>query len=160
MKWLNRIEEIIAVLALVTMSFIAFGNVISRNVLNLSMAFTEEVTINLFVLLTFVGASIGVRKNAHLGFSLLYDLVPLAFQRVLTIFIGVVTIVVFGSVTYFGFEMVQYQMGMGSLTPALGWPRWIFSLGLPIGAMLCTIRSIEALIREWKDLDREVGVPK
>ncbi|WP_232334491.1 TRAP transporter small permease [Oceanobacillus sp. AG] len=160
MQWLNRIEEIIAVFALVTMSLIAFSNVVSRNLLNLSMAYTEEVTINLFVLLTFVGASIGVRKNAHLGFSLLFDLSPPKLQRILVVIIGLLTIAVFGSITYFGFEMVQSQISMGSLTPALGWPKWIFSLGLPIGSLLCTIRSIEALFKELKELGREVGVSK
>ncbi|MBS3679365.1 TRAP transporter small permease [Ornithinibacillus massiliensis] len=154
-KWFNRLEEIIVVLALVVMSIIAFSNVITRNFFDLSLSFTEEVTINLFVLLTFIGTSIGVRKNAHLGFSLIYDKSPESLKRILTIIIGVISVSIFGLFSYFGFEMVQFQLDMNSTTPALGWPRWIFSLGLPIGALLCAIRSVEAVIKEWKELSQE-----
>ncbi|MFD2044577.1 TRAP transporter small permease [Ornithinibacillus salinisoli] len=154
-KWLSRVEEMIVVFVLAVMSIIAFSNVLTRNLFDLSLAFTEEVTINLFVMLTFVGTSIGVRKKAHLGFSLIYDKSPASLKRFLTILIGFISIVIFSLFTYYGFAMVAFQMDMNSTTPALGWPRWTFSLGLPFGALLCTIRSIEALIKEWKEVSLE-----
>ena len=74
MKILDKVEEIILVLALLAMTIIAFANIISRNFGQVSLSFTEELTINLFVLLTFVGTAMGVRNYSHLGFTLLYDL--------------------------------------------------------------------------------------
>lgn len=151
-KWIGYLEEIIIVVVLVLMSSIAFLNVITRNFLNLSLAFTEEITVNLFVLLTFVGAAIGVRKGAHLGFSLLLEKVSISMKRVLIIFIGIVSTLLFLVITYFSIEMIQFQLQIGSTTPALRWPRWIFSLAIPIGSVLCIYRTIEATIIQVKEL--------
>lgn len=151
-KWISYIEEIMIVIVLILMSSIAFINVITRNFLNLSLSFTEEITVNLFVLLTFVGAAVGVRKGAHLGFSLLLEKVPVSVQRFLIFFIGIISTLLFVVVTYFAYEMIQFQFDMNSTTPALRWPRWIFSLAIPIGTVLCIYRTIESMFRQIKQL--------
>src|SRR5690625_2642219 len=151
-KWLSRIEEIMIVIVFVTMSSIAFTNVITRNVLKFSLSFTEELTVNLFVLLTFVGAAIGVRKSAHLGFSLLLEIVPVALQRMLVMFIGIVSTLLFIIITYYAIDMILFQFEMESTTPALRWPKWTFSLAIPIGTILCIYRTIEVTIRQFKEL--------
>lgn len=159
-KWLSYIEEIIVVLVLVTMSCIAFTNVLTRNFFNLSLSFTEEITVNLFVFLTFIGAAIGVRKNAHLGFSLIVDKVSIPLRRIITVFIGVVSTILFLVLAYYGIDMIKFQIDMESTTPALGWPRWVFSLGIPIGTLLCAIRMVEATIREFKEQSHHQGGAK
>ena len=69
-KVISRLEEWIVVIVLSIMSTIAFVNIVSRGLLGHSFSFAEEVTVNLFVALTFVGTAIGVRQYAHLGFTL------------------------------------------------------------------------------------------
>lgn len=156
-RWISYVEEIMIVIVLVLMSSIAFINVITRNFLNLSLSFTEEITINLFVLLTFVGAAVGVRKGAHLGFSLLLERAPLSAKRFLILFIGIISTLLFVVVTYFAYEMIQFQFDMKSTTPALRWPRWMFSLAIPIGTILCIYRTIESMIRQIKELSVNKG---
>lgn len=159
-KWLRYMEEIIVVIVLVTMSCIAFLNVLTRNILNLSLSFTEEITVNLFVFLTFIGAAIGVRKNAHLGFSLIVERVSIPLRRLIILLIGIVSTILFLVLTYYAFDMIGFQIDMESTTPALGWPRWIFSLGIPIGTVLCAIRMIEATILQLKELNEQQGGAK
>lgn len=156
-KWLGWLEEFIVVITLVTMSVIAFSNVLTRNFLDLSLAFTEEITINLFVFLTFVGAAIGVRRGAHLGFSLIIERVPLPVRRILVVVIGFVSVVLFLFITYYGMDMILFQIDINAKTPALGWPRWLFSLSIPVGSLLCVIRTVEATIKQIKDLAYEQG---
>lgn len=156
-KWLGRIEEIIVVLSLAIMSVIAFLNVITRNIFDLSLAFTEEITINLFVFLTFVGAAIGVRKGAHLGFSLLLDKVSPSIRQVLTMLIALISVIFFMFIAYYGVEMMIFQFDIDAKTPALGWPKWLFSLSIPLGSLLCAIRTIEVTVRELKGTSREQG---
>lgn len=127
------VEYTILALSLALMSVITFSNVMSRFIFNFSISFTEEVTINLFVLLTFVGASVGIYQRAHLGFSLIYDKFKGINKVILTVFIGSIVTLFFAATGYYGFEIVQSQMGRGQTTPALGWPQWIFTLSLPIG---------------------------
>jgi len=139
------------------MSIIAFLNVITRNFFDISLAFTEEITINLFVFLTFVGAAIGVRKGAHLGFSLLVERVPIPIRRGLITIISIVSVMLFLFIAYYGVQMMLFQIDINAKTPALGWPRWIFSLSIPIGTLLCAIRTIEALVKQLKEMSSEQG---
>ena len=149
-KGLTYIEYSLAFLSLATMAIIAFTNVLSRFFLNYSLAFTEEITVNLFVLLTFIGASIGVKRGAHLGFSGIYDATRGQLKVFITVIISLLLIVFFTTLVYFGTEMVLHQMERNRMTPALGWPQWIFTSMMPLGALLCIFRTIESSIQTIK----------
>lgn len=149
-RMLTYLEYILVVLALSTMSVITFANVLSRYFLNSSISFTEEITVNLFVLLTFVGASIGVKRSAHLGFSLLYDSMKGFMKVFMTLFVSFIMILFFAAILYYGLDLVMSQVTRNRLTPALGWPQWVFTLMMPIGCLLCIIRIIERTIVSLK----------
>lgn len=156
-RLLERIEHIILTMTAAVMAVIAFMNVMTRYFLNHSLAFTEELTINLFVLLTFVGAAAGLRRHAHLGFTLLFEKSSLPLQKRLTVVTGFIMAMIFALFTYYGIEMVQFQMMVKQTTPALGWPQWMFSLSLPFGSLLCLVRTVEATVKEWKGLHQKGG---
>lgn len=148
---LNRVEEWIVAIVMAVMAIIAFLNVLSRGIANYSLSFTEEITINLFVLLTFVGTAIGVREHAHLGFTLIYDLLNVSLKRVMTVFVGLMMALLFVVLIYFGLQMVLFQIEMGQRTPSLGWPQWWFSSAMPLGASLCLYRTLQVTIKEYRD---------
>lgn len=150
MKVLNHLEEIILFITFLIMTIIAFANVVTRNVANASLSFTEEITINLFVLLTFVGTAVGVRRYAHLGFTLLFDKMNLLFKRILIVFSTLMGLFLFGILFWYGIQMVTFQMDIGQKTPALGWPQWVMSSALPVGAFLCVVRTVQVFIEEMK----------
>jgi C4-dicarboxylate transporter DctQ subunit len=154
-KALSYVEYTLLALSLAIMATITFANVLSRFFFGMSISFTEEVTINLFVLLTFVGASIGIYKGAHLGFNLLYDKAGRINKIVNSLFVGAVITFFFFIVAYHGFDIMTSQIDRGQTTPALGWPQWIFTSAMPIGACLCIIRAIEATVKSILDLRNE-----
>ncbi|GKV56808.1 C4-dicarboxylate ABC transporter permease [Sporosarcina sp. NCCP-2222] len=152
---ISKLEEWIVAIVLSIMSTIAFVNILSRGFASYSFSFTEEVTVNLFVMLTFVGTAIGVREHAHLGFTLLYDMANAAFKRVISVLVGLMMLLLFGVLLYFGIQMVQFQMDMGQKTPSLGWPQWWFSLAMPLGALLCIYRTVQVTIKELRGQDEK-----
>jgi C4-dicarboxylate transporter DctQ subunit len=152
------IEYSVLVLSLSIMCTITFINVLTRYLFGNSIAFTEEITVNLFVLMTFMGASVGLKRKAHLGFSLIFESLRSYSKLILTLFIGIVMGAIFTLLVYYGYEMVAFQKMLNQKTPALGWPQWVFSLGLPIGSLFCLYRVIEATSIEVKEiLDEERG---
>lgn len=153
MKALDYFEEIVLFLALAVMTIISFANILSRNFAKMSISFTEEITINLFVLLTFVGTAVGVRRYAHLGFTLIYDKVGALWKKVIIIFSTLAGLVLFGVLFWYGIQMVLFQLDMGQKTPALGMPQWILSSSMAIGALLCVIRTIQVGLKELRDVD-------
>jgi len=57
MKVLNHLEEIILFITFLVMTIIAFANVVTWNVANASLSFTDAIPINLFVLFSFVSTA-------------------------------------------------------------------------------------------------------
>ncbi|WP_432357328.1 TRAP transporter small permease [Sporosarcina sp. UB5] len=148
---ISRLEEWIVVIVLSIMSTIAFVNILSRGFAKYSFSFAEEITVNLFVALTFVGTAIGVRQYAHLGFTLFYDIANLFVKNIITIVVGALMSLLFVILIYFGIQMLLFQVQMGQKTPSLGWPQWMFSMSMPIGAALCLFRTVQATIKELRE---------
>lgn len=154
-KVISRLEEWIVAIVLSIMSTIAFVNIVSRGVANYSFSFTEEITVNLFVALTFVGTAIGVRQHAHLGFTLIYDRLNKVIKNMITVLVGLMMSLLFVILIYFGIQMVLFQVQMGQKTPSLGWPQWYFSIMMPIGACLCLLRTIQVTVKELLEQNRK-----
>ncbi|MCM3323563.1 TRAP transporter small permease [Cytobacillus kochii] len=154
-KALSILENTLLIFGAAIMCIITFVNVVSRYITGTSFSFTEEITINILVLVVFVGASVGVRNGAHLGFTLIFDRANLPFKKILCIFTGLIVVSIFGLFTYYGIDMFLYQMSINQMTPALGWPQWIYSAGFALGCLLCVIRTIEASVKEYKNLQLE-----
>ncbi|BDH62197.1 C4-dicarboxylate ABC transporter permease [Lysinibacillus sp. PLM2] len=156
MKIIDYVEEVILFITFLTITLITFANVLSRNIFKFSFSFTEEITINLLVLLTFVGTALGVRRYAHLGFTLIYDIAGSIAKKIIILISSIMSIVLFSILLYYGYEMVQFQMKINQTTPALGMPQWILSLALPFGALLCLVRTLQVTIDEIKSSNIEV----
>ncbi|MCM3568504.1 TRAP transporter small permease [Neobacillus mesonae] len=154
-KAIAYIENTILAVTLGIMSILAFANVVSRYLFHYSISFTEEVTVNLFVLLTFLGAAAGIRMNAHLGFTMLFDKLSGVPKKALIILSCALISVIFLIFVYFGYDMVSFQIESEQKTPSLGWNQWVFTLGFPVGCLFGLYRAIEAGFREWKQVSNE-----
>jgi len=143
-KMLQKLEYAILIFSLSVMSIITFANVIARYFLNIALGFSEEITLNLFVLLTFVGASVGIHRKAHLAFDALLGAMKGYWKLGVVLFVGAITTILFAIIFYYGIKIVIFQYNISLVTPSLGWPQWVFTSGLALGSLLCVIRSIEA----------------
>lgn len=65
--WLFRCLEVVLVILLAGMAVMVFGNVVLRYGFNSGILVSEEMSRYFFVWLTFVGAVVTFRENAHLG---------------------------------------------------------------------------------------------
>lgn len=52
---------------------VAFVNVITRYFIKMSLAWTEELEVNLFVWLVLLGTALAFKKGGHLGMSFIYE---------------------------------------------------------------------------------------
>lgn len=157
MRILDRIEEIVAAVCLSVMTVLAFANVVARYVFSASFSFSEEITTYLFVLLSLLGTAIAARRRAHLGLTILTDVVSPKVRRILHI-IGYLFAVAFtGAIFYYGILMVQSQRELGQVTANMQWPEWIFGSFVPIGAMFATIRFIQVLMEEIREIGEKGG---
>ena len=150
MKILDWIEEILCVLCTIVMTALVFANVLSRYILHYSLSFSEEITTYLFVLLSMMGTAIAAKRRAHLGLSIITDVVsPKARKALLVIGFGIAT-VLSAALFYYGILMVLNQYNLGMQTSAMQWPEWIYATFVPFGAFFVTIRFAQATYEELK----------
>ena len=150
MKILDRIEEAICIVCLLAMTALVFANVFSRYVLHLSLSFSEEITTNLFVLLSMMGTAIAARRRAHLGLSILTDAVRPEVRRALLIFGYALATVFSFAVFFYGIKMVRSEYVLGQVTPSMQWPEWVYGCFVPFGAVFMTIRFAQITIEELR----------
>ena len=127
-----------------------FANVVSRYLIGMTFAFTEELTTNLFVWSCFIGAGAAAKRGAHLGFSLVVDSMPRQASRVVTMLVTLLTLGMFAMMFILSLDMIETQMMLKQETPALGMPEWIVSLAIPVGAAFCFIRFAQAGWISWQ----------
>ena len=61
---LEKIEKFVASVCVIIMAVLVFANVIARKVFDNSLAFSDEMSTYLFVLMSFMGTAIAARRNA------------------------------------------------------------------------------------------------
>lgn len=148
MKFLDKIEEFVCAACLIIMTLLVFANVLSRKLLHLSLSFSDEITTNLFILLSMMGAAIATKRRAHLGLTIVTDAVPAAVKKLLCTFGFAVGTLFSAALCYYGIHMVRNQILLGQVTPTMQWPEWIFGTFIPIGAFFLTIRFAQATAEE------------
>lgn len=147
---LRRVENALIAITFLFITLLAFANVVARYVFHASFSFTSELLVNLAVLLTMVGAAAATRLGTHPAFTLLRDSSRGVLRKALVVIVCVGMLVFFAIFLWLGVETALKQLESGRLTPALQIPQWIFSMGLPFGALLGVIRTVQVAVIELR----------
>src|SRR5512134_3705067 len=83
-----------------------FYQFFTRYVLEDSAAWTEEIARYLLIVVTFVGAAMGVRRNTHIHVEFVYRYIPSTIQRAMSTFVDVLRIALLAYCTWLGIELV------------------------------------------------------
>lgn len=149
-KFIDNFEEIVVIVALTVMTVLTFSNVVTRYVFNFSMNFAEEISTYSFVLLSLFGASIALKRGAHLGFTLLAEHVPQIVARIFEVISAISGVLFSGVIFWYGIQMAMTQFERGQLSLGVQIPEWIYGSFIPFGAFFLLLRFIELLIKAIK----------
>ncbi|MDI5934467.1 TRAP transporter small permease [Halomonas kalidii] len=138
-----RPERWLSSLALVVIALISLGNVVTRYVTGGSLAFTEEFSVFLLVVLTFAGASVALRRNGHIRIGLLERALPAAPRQGLIAFQWLCAAIVLGLITWFGARLTWEEYQWESLSPGLGLPQWWYIVWLPVLSAAMLVRQTQ-----------------
>ncbi|MCA1771222.1 MAG: TRAP transporter small permease [Halomonas sp.] len=127
-----RPERWLGALALIIISLISLGNVITRYLTGGSFSFTEELSVFLLVVLTFAGASVALRRNRHIRISFLERALPIKYRRGLILFQGLCGAILLCLIIGFGGKLAWQEYQWASLSPGLGLPQWWYIVWLPV----------------------------
>ena len=142
-----RIEEFLSAVALGVVALITFGNVLARYFTDISFAFTEEYSIWLMVIMTFLGASVAVVRNRHMRITFLADKLPPHWRRAVESFSMLAIAAMFLILTVYGGQAAWDDYDFEVTSPALGVPQWLYTVWLPLLSAVVLARAVGRLIR-------------
>ena len=140
------LEKIVMCVILTFVTVLTFANVCVRYLSDSQFAWTEEIVINLFVLLIMMGCGLCARDGSLISLSLIFDRLKVKGKKIFVIIITVANMVFWVLLLKTGAEKVLAQMANGKRTFSLGWPEWVFTIFLPIGTVFLILHTIEFLI--------------
>jgi TRAP-type C4-dicarboxylate transport system permease small subunit len=145
-----RTNQVLIGLMMVGMFVLVFINVVTRYIFGFSFATTEEISTFLMIWITYLGAGLALREGRLAAIDLFQDFLPHKTRRIVRALLGVVILIFFGLLAYYGARMAQF--GWAQETWATQIPRGIPYLAVPIGAVVFGLHLV-LMFREW--LDRE-----
>ncbi|MDV5863313.1 TRAP transporter small permease [Pseudomonas mendocina] len=136
--------KLLAVICLVTMVVLVFGNVVLRYGFNESILISEELSRWAFVWLTFLGAVVLLRERGHMTVDLALRAMPSWSERGCMILSQLLMLGCSGLFLWGSWQQVQINLHVPS--PVSGWSMGFFyGAGVFFGASACVIHVYEAL---------------
>ena len=105
-RTVDRAEDICLVVMFAIMVAAIFLQVIMRFVFNNSLSWSEELGKFMFVWISWLGISIGERRNEHIKITLVTDRLPFKAQKVVLIIANVVLFAILAVTIYYSVELV------------------------------------------------------
>lgn len=122
------------------MPFLGFIQVSSRYLLKYPAPWSEEMLRLAFVWSIFIGCSIGVKRNAHLGVEFLVRSLPIRIQDILFLMICLLCGMFSLYMAYTGLQLTLMYARIGTTLPVTGFPTSLATLAVPVGFLFTAIR--------------------
>jgi TRAP-type C4-dicarboxylate transport system permease small subunit len=126
-----------------------FYQFITRYVFNDSAAWTEEIARYLLIAVVFVGATIGVAKNAQIQVDFFYRHMPKAVGRWLSRTVDVLRVAFFASAVVLTGEMMA-KLGSNTRMTIVDAPMNIVYGIVLLGFAAMTFRSLQVALVHWR----------
>ena len=149
---LETVTEWIMALMLAVMVGLVFGNVVLRYAFNSGIVAAEEIARLMFVWLVFLGATLALRHQQHLGLELVQVRLPPRVRRACAVISHL--LMLYALWLFVEGSWIQLLIGMETYSTVLRFPMALYAAAgfFPALAMGCTVLS-----NLWKILSGEPG---
>ncbi|MBP8139530.1 MAG: TRAP transporter small permease [Burkholderiales bacterium] len=130
------------------LAFDVFYQFFTRYVLADSAAWTEEIARYLLIVVTFVGASMGVRRNTHIHVEFVYRYLPAGVARAMSTLVDLLRVGLLAYATWLSFELVP-RMHVLKMT-VIDVPMSMIYGFVAAGFALMTFRAVQVALRHWR----------
>ena len=139
-------ERVCAAMALAAICIITLANVLIRYLTDVSLAFTEEYSIFLMVVMTMFGASVATAADRHIRITFFADRLPARLQPLALFLAWTAFLVILGFLIWYGGRLAYDHWRYEETSPALGNPQWLYTIWLPLLAVIVALRTIGRMI--------------
>lgn len=149
LEWLDWFEKSAVTVLLGAMTVVVFLQVFFRFVVKGSLPWSEEMARYVMVWAVFFGASMGAKTGAHIGVEAFVNFFPHRLRRIMIIVSAVFTQIFCWLVCILSLQVVYRIYEMEQVSPAMEIPMYVPYLAVPFGAVLMSIRFMQAAVAKW-----------
>ena len=148
----NGIEYVLLKFLIIFMSILiasTFLQVFSRYVLKNQFVWTTEVSTFVFIWITFMGASVGVKRRSHFFVDFIYNITPQKTHKYILIFTHLCVLLVALVLFVAGYRFSL--MGLSMVSPTLRISMFYMYCSIFFSGLFMTLFSIENIIKTLKN---------
>lgn len=157
-KFLLNIDQYVSAVIFIVIMLLLFLQVVSRYVFKHSFTWTEELSVLLFVWMTYLGVSSAVTYRKNLRIDALLNVVPFKVKKALLILSDIIFIV-FNIYLIFPFVKLIGTIG-SSKTPILGIPKAITYWLIPVILVISSCKLVIDIFKLAKEDEKRLGTSK
>ncbi len=151
---INRVVEYVVSIFLAIMVVVIFLQVIFRFVISSPLPWSEELARYILVWISFLGASIGVKRQSHLGIEVVTKLLSARFRKISILIANLSSIGLFIIMVRWGYHLSNVVSSQFS--PAMKISMFIPQSAIFISGILMLFYGIYNLMITFKSLKEEV----
>lgn len=145
LDWIASLCRLITGVSLVVLTAIFGWLVFGRYVLNATPTWVEQAAFLLVMVITFLGAAVGVHENSHLAVAAFRTAVPNWLRTVFVVLTDLAMTVFGGLMLVYGMRLTAFKWD--TMIPLIHLPEGLRSLPLTIGGALIMVFSLAHLLR-------------
>ncbi|PZW45927.1 TRAP-type C4-dicarboxylate transport system permease small subunit [Humitalea rosea] len=145
-----KIEEVLMAAAMGAMALITAANVVTRYLTNVSLAFTEEYSVVLMVVVALLGTAVATARGRHISIDFFVGLMSPRRRQLAEAFALLLTMLCFGLLVVFGASLTWDEYRYEVLSNGLGTPNWWYTGWLPLLSLVVVLRAAGRLVRVLK----------
>lgn len=148
---IQKVEATILAWGIILIAALTIFNVASRSLFGISLAYVEELSQFLIILVTFVGLSYGASRGRHIRMTALYDQLPLRWRKGLMVVIASSTSLLLFVLAWYAVRYVRTVAELGTVSPALQVPLYLVYCAAPLGLVLAGVQYALTVVRNLRE---------
>jgi len=147
------LEKVLVAAAMAAMALITFANVATRYLTDVSLAFTEEYSVALMVVVALLGTSLATAAGRHVRIGTLVDGLAPPARRGAEMAALALAVLCFGILAGWGALLAWDEYQYEVLSSGLGNPQWLYTATLPVLSVAVVLRALGRVVRLLRGAD-------
>ncbi|MGB7206809.1 MAG: TRAP transporter small permease subunit [Anderseniella sp.] len=149
LRLLSRLIDLLLVLGGLSIVTLVFVNATLRGAAGFDLAWSLEVTAFLLLWTTFLGCAAAIARGSHMRVTEIVEmLIPKGSQRILTVAINIVVLMVMVSLIIEGYSISSHTWAQK--TTVLYWPVGFLYASMPVGIALSLAFHLFNMQHDWR----------
>lgn len=142
-NFFNKLEEVILITILVSITLILGFQIVFRYILRSSLSWSEEFVRLLFIWCTFMCVPYTIKHKGMLNISLIPNRSSSKSKLIMNRVVDIIMVIVFTILAFFSIVLVAKSLKSNQTTPAMGLPIWTMYAPVLVGSTLSIVRLIQ-----------------